>query len=106
MPWTNEPSLNTARQGLAATTSDAPSPGSGYRIYAIGGNDSTSPVATVEAYDTLAKSWSTVAPMITAREGLAATSGPGRLYTLGGFDGTSAAVATHEIYDPAAGTWS
>jgi Kelch motif len=106
MPWTNEPILPTARWNLAAATSDAPTPGSGYRIYAIGGNDGTGPVATVEAYDTLAKSWSsTIAPMPTARENVGATSGPGRLYALGGDDG-SAAVATHEIYDPAAGTWA
>ena len=105
MPWTTEPALLTARQGLAAATCDAPTPGSGYRIYAIGGDNGSGPVATVEVYDTLAKSWSTAAPMTTARLNLAAASGPGRLYALGGSDGT-AALATHEIYDPAAGTWS
>ena len=105
MPWTTEPALAHARNGLAAATCDAPAPASGYRIYAVGGNDSTSPVATVEAYDTLAKSWSAIAAMPTARENLAAASGPGRLYAVGGDDGNSA-LATHEIYDPAAGTWS
>jgi hypothetical protein len=105
MPWTNEPSLTDARQGLAAATCDAPTPGSGYRIYAIGGNDSTGVVATVEAYDTLAKTWTIVAPMITARQNLAAASGPGRLYAIGGSTGFGP-LATHEIYDPAAGTWA
>jgi hypothetical protein len=105
MSWVNEPSLADPRQGLAAATSDAPSPGSGYRIYAVGGDDGTGPVTTVEAYDTLAGSWSTIAPMATARLNLAATSGPGRLYALGGSTGSSA-LASHEIYDPAADNWS
>ena len=102
MPWTVEPSLNVARNGLAAAVCDAPAPESGYRIYAIGGSDGTGPVATVEAYGTL---WSAVAPMPTARQNLAATSGPGRIYALGGSNG-SAPLATNEIYDPAAGTWT
>lgn len=105
MPWTSESSLTDPRQGLAASTSDAPAPGSGYRIYAIGGNDGTGPVATVEAYNTLAPGWSAAASLGTARANLAATSGPGRLYALGGTDGIGP-LGTHEIYDPAAGTWS
>ena len=105
MPWLNEPSLETSRQGLAAVTSDASSPASGYVIYAIGGDDGTGAVSTVEAYDTLAKSWSTTKPMITPRLNLAVTSGPGRIYALGGSDG-AAPLATHEIYDPAADAWS
>ena len=105
MPWTNATPLPTARQGLAAATSDAPTPGSGYRIYAIGGNSAASVVATVEAYDTHAKTWSPVAPMPTARESLAATSGTARLYAIGGDNGVGP-LATHEIYDPAAGTWA
>jgi hypothetical protein len=84
MPWTYEPSLAAATQGLAAATCEAPSPGAGYRIYALGGDDgSGADFATAAAYDTLAKSWSTIAPMPTARSGLARTSGPGRLHALG-----------------------
>jgi Kelch motif len=104
MPWTNEPPLGLARVGLAAATCDAPVPESGYRIYAIGGYDGVSDVPTVEAYDTVARTWSNVAPMITARGVLAAASGAGRLYAIGGeVEGNP--VSTHEIYDPAAGTW-
>ncbi len=105
MPWTSEPSLITARNGLAAATADAPSPASGYRIYAIGGSNGTAPLTTTEAYDTLAKTWSAVAPMITARLNLAATTGPGLLYAVGGSDGTGP-LAAFEIYDPAADAWS
>src|SRR5215472_5658046 len=105
MPWTTEPTLKFARQGLAAAVCDAPNPGSGYRIYAIGGNDGTGPVATVEAYDTIAGSWSSIASLPTAREELAATAGPERLYAIGGDNG-SAAVNTFEIYNPAADAWA
>jgi Kelch motif len=105
MPWSTEPSLSFARQGLAAAVCDAPNPGSGYRIYAIGGNDGTGPVATVEAYDTIAGSWSTIASLPAPREALAATSGPERLYAIGGDNG-SAAVDTHEIFNPAGNVWA
>lgn len=105
MPWTTEPTLTSARQGLAAAVCDAPNPGSGYRIYAIGGNNGTGPVATVEAYDTIAGSWSTIAPLPTPRQGLAATSGPERLYAIGGDNG-GAALNTHEIYNPAGDAWA
>jgi len=106
MPWINEPPLLTARQGLAAATCDAPAPAAGYRVYAIGGDDGiTGAVATVEAYDTLAKTWSTITPMLTPRLNLGATSGVGRIYAIGGSTGT-APLAAHEIYDPAANTWA
>src|SRR5271156_540496 len=107
MPWTYAPPLGIARAELAAAICDAPNPESGYRIYAIGGAGLASSVfATVEAYDTLTQTWSTVAPMLTARASLAAASRPGRLYAIGGYDASINAVATVEIYDPAAGTWA
>ena len=109
MTWTNEPSLSLPRQGLAAAVCDAPSPGSGYRIYAIGGDDDAGDIlATVEAYDTSAAAWSSVVPMSTPRTNLAASPGIARIYALGGSDGVGP-LATHEIYDPAAGAggaWS
>lgn len=105
MPWTLEPSLSDPRSGLAAATCDAPSPAAGYRVYAVGGADANGPSTAVEAYDTSARAWSTVASLSTARTQLGATSTSGRLYALGGL-GTSGPLGTHEIYDPAAKTWS
>ena len=109
MPWTNEPSLSFPRQGLAAAVCDAPSPGSGYQIYAIGGDDDAGDIlATVEAYDTSAAAWSSVVPMNTPRTNLAAAPGIARIHALGGAD-ASGPLATHEIYHPAAGAggaWS
>ena len=113
MSWTYEQLLPTPRSLLAAATCDAPAPQSGSWIYAIGGyDDATNSVfATVEAYDTSTKSWSTptlnpINPMLTARFRLAAASGSDGLHALGGVDASSTILATHEIYDPATNHWS
>jgi len=109
MPWAYKPSLATPRFGLAAATFDAPAPQSGSRIYAIGGADLSldAILKSVETYDTSTpeENWLPINPMHTAREGLAATSGPDGLHALGGGNLTSI-LATHEIYDPATGQWS
>jgi streptogramin lyase len=108
--WSPETPLNSPRQGLAAATADSPSTGSGFGswIYAVGGNDGTGPVSTVEAYDPFQKTWTGVNPLPTARENPAATGGRGPtpkpafrtcVYAVGGDDG-STALATVEVYDP------
>jgi hypothetical protein len=52
----------------------------------------------VEAYDTTTNTWTTVASMPTARTNLPAVTGPdGRIYAIGGFDG-STIVNTVEAY--------
>jgi N-acetylneuraminic acid mutarotase len=112
MSWTQEPSLNHPRWFLAAATANAPAPGSGLRVYALGGVDASSStsatsLATVEAYDTAQKQWSTTAPIPTPlREGFAAVSSAGRLHVLGGFDDSYIAQSTHNVYDPTTNTWS
>lgn len=104
MSWIYEPSLTQPTLGLAAATCDAPSPGSGYRVYAVGGDDGNSMVAAAAAYDTQAKSWLPVAAMTTPRAYLAAAASPGRLHCLGGL-GASGVLNTHEIYDPVMDSW-
>jgi hypothetical protein len=42
MPWTVEPPLTDPRYFLAAATCNAPAPGSGSGVYAIGGVDTSS----------------------------------------------------------------
>jgi N-acetylneuraminic acid mutarotase len=80
--WSPVASMPTARYGLAAVR------GPDGRIYAIGGLNSfnnSGVLATVEVYDPKTNSWSAVAPMPTARWGLAAVLGlDGRIYALGG----------------------
>jgi hypothetical protein len=116
MPWTAEPPLAHPRAFFAAATCDAPTPGSGSRVYAIGGYTSipanTGPVATVEAYDTAQKTWSAAPPMPQALGMHAAASipgTPGALHVLGGADSSGTQVTAHEVYDPgasAAHAWS
>jgi Kelch motif len=66
-------------------------------------------VAAVEAYDPATRTWSTRAPMPTARYGVQAGVVNGILYAVGGFafaNGVASAVATVEAYDPASNTWT
>jgi hypothetical protein len=96
--------MPTARTDLAAAT------GPDGRVYAIGGNhggpDNTfNPVGTVEAYDPSTNTWSTVAPMPTARNALAAVVGPdGRIYAMGGY--AASILDTVEAYSPATNSWT
>ena len=108
MSWTQEPPLNHARFNPATAVCNAPAPGSGTRIYVLGGNDATTAgISTVvEAYDTTQKTWSTTAPMLSPRSGFAAASAGGKLHALGGFDDSYTALATHDVYDPATNKWS
>jgi N-acetylneuraminic acid mutarotase len=66
-------------------------------------------VVQVAPASAVAQGWSTAASMATARQGHTATLLPdGRVLVVGGWDGSSgtSALATGEIYDPAADTWS
>jgi N-acetylneuraminic acid mutarotase len=101
--WNTVAPMPTARGFLAATT------GPDGRIYALGGmNFSASGgiLDTVEAYTLSTNTWSTVAPMPTARHRLAAATGPdGRIYAIGGFD-INGPLNTVEAYAPSTNAWS
>jgi N-acetylneuraminic acid mutarotase len=60
----------------------------------------------VEAYDPATNSWTTKAPMPTAREFLAAGVINGKLYAVGGDELTGPFLNTVEAYDPATNTWT
>jgi N-acetylneuraminic acid mutarotase len=76
-------------------------------IYAIGGHNATSTLATVEAFDPATNTWSTKAPMNTARYGMYVGVVNGKIYVAGGSDINSlTATASVESYDPATNTWS
>jgi N-acetylneuraminic acid mutarotase len=92
--------MPTARWALAAAT------GPDGRIYAIGGNNSSGNLSTVEAYNPSTNTWTTEASMPTARAGLAAVAGPdGKIYAIGGATGISY-QSTVEAYDPGTNTWT
>ena len=68
-----------------------------------GGFDGSSRLDTVEAYDPIANTWHTVAPMGTPRSHLASATLNGVVYAIGGWD--AAALNTVEAYDPIANAW-
>jgi serine/threonine-protein kinase len=96
--WSSLASMPTARSLLAAVT------GPDGRIYAIGGENASGSLGTVEVYDPSTNKWTTVASMPTARIHLAATMGPDKLiYAIGGVSGVPNIV---EAYNPSTNKWT
>jgi len=116
--WSKGPALPTPRGGLTATLV-------GNKIYAIGGaknpeystpelrpNVPVENVATNEVFDIAAGTWSSAAPMLTARNHHGASAIDGKIYVVGGrigstfIIGLSNNVSTTEVYDVAKNTWA
>lgn len=66
------------------------------KLYVVGGNDGSTFLDTVRVYDPAANTWSTEAPMPTARQRLAAAGIGGKLYVVGGDGGLNAI----EVFTP------
>lgn len=80
------------------------------RLYVIGGYRQSgfsiwNPVATVYAYDPGTDTWTSRAPMPTARGALSVTEHGGKLYAIGGYD-RKANNAQVEVYDPVRNVWT
>ena len=74
------------------------------KLYAVGGQDAFYDVlSSVERYDPATNAWEAVAPMGTARWGLAVAVLDGKLYAVGGRGG--GVLSSVERYDPALGAW-
>uniref|UniRef100_A0A452T5T3 Kelch like family member 17 n=1 Tax=Ursus maritimus TaxID=29073 RepID=A0A452T5T3_URSMA len=73
-------STRRARVGVAAV---------GNRLYAVGGYDGTSDLATVESYDPVTNTWQPEVSMGTRRSCLGVAALHGLLYAAGGYDGAS-----------------
>jgi len=95
--WSARRGMMTARASFAAVTcADG-------LIFAIGGRGSSGKVtAAVEAYDPNTDSWAARAPLNLAREGLCAGVIEGKLYAVGGFNGSF--LGTLEAWNGS--TWS
>lgn len=81
----------------------------GDRIYVIGGFTQSlmsvwKPVATVYIYDPARDAWTEGASMPTARGALAVAEVDGKLFAVGGYDGTDNTAAV-EVYDPTHDSW-
>jgi N-acetylneuraminic acid mutarotase len=99
--WTTKRSMPTARAGFGAAAVNG-------LLYAVGGDNGTTVLATLEVYDPSTDTWTTKAPMPTARTGLSAAAVNGILYAVGGSPtiGTYTPGTTVEAYDPASNTWT
>lgn len=105
--WTTLTPMPTARAGSAAAVVDD-------AIFVIGGRptpggpcSSSAPLNVVERYDIDTNTWSTVAPLPSARSDLAAVAHGGKIFVFGGcsefFSGFSNEV---DMYDPQTNTWT
>uniref|UniRef100_A0A8C4YUZ5 BTB domain-containing protein n=1 Tax=Gadus morhua TaxID=8049 RepID=A0A8C4YUZ5_GADMO len=96
--WHMVASMSTrrARVGVAAI---------GNRLYAVGGYDGTSDLATVESYDPVTNTWQPEVSMGTRRSCLGVAVLHGLLYAAGGYDGASC-LNSAERYDPLTSTWT
>ena len=93
--------LATARYRLAGVTDN------NQRYFAIGGNDGTNDLAVNAVYNPTTNSWTTLAPMPTARMNIQAAHLSGLLYVPGGYLASSDTfVSIHEAYDIARNTWA
>lgn len=118
--WVALPPLPVPRTRVAATT--APCPGLaglfGNCVYALGGGNDTSAVATVEAYSPATNRWVSLPPLPNARAYMAAGTAPCPpgvtgltgtcVYASGGSVGLNLAGSTNmvEAYSPATNRWA
>jgi N-acetylneuraminic acid mutarotase len=78
------------------------------KLYVFGG--STKPfsgaVTNAAVFDPATSTWQTLAPMPTARGGATAETINGKIYVVGGMDGSGASLASVQVYDPATNSWT
>jgi large repetitive protein len=78
------------------------------KLYVFGG--STGPfsgaVTSAAVFNPASNSWTTLAPLGTARGGAAAQVIGTKIYVAGGMGANGASLASVEVYDPAGNTWS
>ncbi|MHC4707177.1 MAG: Kelch repeat-containing protein [Planctomycetota bacterium] len=104
--WTEKAPMPTARTVISTSVADG-------KIYAIGGFvrpgvwTQEKVTSVVEAYDPATDTWTTKAPMPTARGFLATGVVNGKIYAIGGATyAGGGTLSTVEEYDPATDTWT
>jgi len=96
----------SSKTTMSSVRSDADVVAVNGKIYAIGGNNGSSYVSSVEEYDPTTDTWTTRASMPTLRQGYAkAVVIDNKVYVLGGTDGASG-IKNNEMYDPTTNTWT
>jgi hypothetical protein len=97
--WTTLPLLTVVRkEGGTATV--------GSKIFVLGGRVAGVPSALAHTFDAATGKWAALAPMKTARLGLAGASYHGKVYAFGGNADGNVATAAAEVFDPASNKWA
>uniref|UniRef100_A0A8C5SCE6 Kelch like family member 17 n=1 Tax=Laticauda laticaudata TaxID=8630 RepID=A0A8C5SCE6_LATLA len=95
--WTSITAMSTRRRYVRIATLDG-------NLYAVGGYDSSSHLATVEKYEPQINTWTPIANMLSRRSSAGVAVLEGMLYVAGGNDGTSC-LNSVERYNPKTNTW-
>jgi Kelch motif/Galactose oxidase, central domain len=105
---TQLPGMPTARAGLGLVAFLYTPPGGVQNVlFAIGGTSGSSALSANEMFSFATGSWSAMAPMPTPRAYLTVVAGiDGKIYAIGGVDGSGHTVATVEVYNPTTNTWA
>ena len=101
--WTTKASMSIGREGPAAGVIN------GVLYVAggvVGGTNGGTALTALEAYDPVSNTWTTKAPMPTARGGAAAGVINGVLYVVGGITGGGTTLTSVEAYNPGSNTWA
>ena len=96
--WTLGAPIPTPRQMLAAASD-------GKLVYAVGGNDAKSDLATVEAYDPAAKTWTPLPELAQPRSDLGVAITDGRLVAVGGMS-AGQVLKSVAVFDLMTRTWA
>ncbi|MFD1324323.1 S8 family serine peptidase [Micromonospora sonneratiae] len=97
--WTRVADLPAAVFDNAAVTLDG-------KVYSIGGGSGTGNEKKIWVFDPAANAWTALPDMPSARAKPSAAAVNGKIYVLGGWASGGTPVATVDVFDPAAGTWS
>jgi serine/threonine protein kinase/N-acetylneuraminic acid mutarotase len=96
--WALGAEIPTPRKMLAAASD-------GRLLYAVGGTDATSDLASVEAYDPAADTWTKLQDLPDARSELGVTIADGRMVAAGGLSGGQV-LKSVAVFDLAAKSWA
>lgn len=96
--WCMIPSMSTKRARVGVAVVDR-------EIYAVGGYDGSTDLATVERYSPQENQWRPVTPMGTRRSCLGVAVVNDLIYAVGGYDGASC-LSSMERYDTLTGKWT
>ena len=96
--WTLGAEMPTPRQMLAAASD-------GKVVYAVGGNDGTADLPTVEAYDPAADTWTTLPALPQPRSDLGVAIADARLVAVGGLS-AGQVLKSVAVIDLATKTWA